>query len=347
VRAKLKPLSKQVIVITGASSGIGLTTARRAVREGARVVLAARNRDALADVARDLEHQGAEVAYVAADVSQRADVERIAQTAIERFGGFDTWVNNAGVSIYGRIEETPVDDMRQLFETDFWGVVHGSLAAVGHLKRRGGALINVGSVVSDRAVPLQGVYSASKHAVKGFTDALRMELEKQRAPVSVTLIKPAAIDTLYSEHAKNLLPNEPSLPPPVYAPETVAEAILHAAQHPVRDVFVGGGAKLMAAAAYFVPRLMDRYMNLTMFRAQQRGPRRRRRRDHNLYGPARDGRERSGQAVHVMERSAYTRAALHRPTTALTALGAIAIGALVWQRMHAGNARRAALRPYT
>ena len=225
---KLKKLSEQVMVITGATSGIGLVTAREAARRGAKLVLAARSEGALGRLAGEINAAGGEAVHAAADVGREEDVRRIAETALARFGRVDTWVNNAGVSIYGRIVDTPVEDMRRLFETNFWGVVYGSRVAAEILRQRGGALINVGSVLSDRAIPVQGVYSASKHAVKGFTDALRMELEEEGAPVSVTLIKPSTIDTPYTKHAKNLLEDkEPALPPPVYAPETVAEAILH------------------------------------------------------------------------------------------------------------------------
>jgi NAD(P)-dependent dehydrogenase (short-subunit alcohol dehydrogenase family) len=115
-----------------------------------------------------------------------------------------------------------------VFETNYWGTVHGCRVALEHLRHRGGALINVGSVLSKRAFPMQGAYSASKHAIKGFTDALRMELMRDRAPVSVTLIKPAAIDTRHAHHAKNYLPMQPKNPPPLYAPEVVARVVLHA-----------------------------------------------------------------------------------------------------------------------
>jgi hypothetical protein len=169
---------------------------------------------------------------------------------MERFGRIDTWVNNAGVSIFGRNEDIPLEDMQRLFQTNYWGVVHGSLEAVKHMKTRGGgAIINLGSELSDRSIPLQGMYSASKHAVKAFTDSLRMELEKEGAPISVTLVKPAAIDTMFAVHAKNYMDKEPALPPPVYAPELVAKSILYAAQHPKRDVFVGGAAKALSAGA--------------------------------------------------------------------------------------------------
>jgi len=257
VAVKLKPLSEQVIVITGASSGIGLATAKLAARRGARVVLAARSRDALAQAVDEIKQGGGEAVFVVADVAKRSEVEAIAATAQDRFGGFDTWVNNAGVGIWGRIDEVEEADMRRLFDVNFWGMVYGSETAVAQLKQRGGALINVGSVASDRALPIQGIYSASKHAVKGFTDALRMELEAEGAPVSVTLIKPAAIGTPMPQHVRNLSTQEAKFPPPVYAPEEAAETILRAAEHPTRDAFVGGAGTLISALGFAAPRLMD------------------------------------------------------------------------------------------
>src|SRR5215207_3805846 len=254
---KLKKLSEQVVVITGASSGIGLVTAREAARRGAKLVLVARAEDSLRQLAGEINSAGGAAIHVAADVGREEDVRRVAEEALARFGRIDTWVNNAGVSIYGRILDTPFEDMRRLYETNFWGVVYGSVVAAEILRQRGGALINVGSTVSDRAIPLQGVYSSSKHAVKGFTDALRMELEEAGAPVSVTLIKPAAINTPFPQHAKNYTEHEPKLPAPVYPPEEVASVILHAAQRPMRDVYVGGAGPAMSVFSRFAPRLMD------------------------------------------------------------------------------------------
>ena len=263
MKVKLKKLNKQVMVITGASSGIGLVTARMAAQRGARLVLVARSEKALKQLADEINQNGGEAIYLVTDVGDEQQVRRISETAIGRFGGFDTWVNNAGVSIYGRMFDVPLEDERRVFDTNFWGVVYGSLVAARHLRGRGGAIINVGSTLSDRAIPLQGIYSASKHAVKGFTDALRMELEEEGAPVSVTLIKPGAIDTPYRQHAKNYLPMEPNLPAPVYAPEIVAETILHCAEHPERDVFAGGGGKAISALGKYAPRLTDKMMALT------------------------------------------------------------------------------------
>ena len=251
-----KRLGAQTIVITGATSGIGLATATLAARRGANLVLAARSVDGLDDVAAKLGRSD-RVITVQADVGIRADVERIASRAIEAFGGFDTWVNNAGQTIYGRLEEVSEEDLRALMEVNFWGAVNGSLVAVSHLKRRGGALINIGSIGSDFAFPLQGMYSASKHAIRGFTDALRMELEQEGAPVSVTLIKPASIDTPLPQRARNYMDREPDLPPPVYRPREVAEAILSAAASNRRDVYVGGGGKAISVMAALAPRLFD------------------------------------------------------------------------------------------
>ncbi len=307
---KLKKISGQVVVITGATSGIGLATARLAAKQGAKVVLSARNEDALRKIEAELKAGGAEALAVVADVGNQKEVENVAAMAIDTFGGFDTWVNNAGVSAYGRLEEVPIEDLRRIMDTNLWGVVHGSLAAVKHLKQHGGALINVGSVLSDRAIPLQGMYCASKHAVKGFTDALRMELEEEGSPVVVTLIKPSAINTPYTKHAKNFMETEPKNPAPVYAPGVVARAIIFSAQHPQRDVIVGAGGLALSGLGQTVPRMTDRYMEATMFKGQKSG-RPRSNRGDSLHAPSRDGEERGDYRGRELKSSAYTAAKLH------------------------------------
>jgi NAD(P)-dependent dehydrogenase (short-subunit alcohol dehydrogenase family) len=344
MKVQLKKINEQVLVITGASSGIGLVTARTAARRGARLVLAARNEDALRRLTDEITAAGGEAIHVVADVGREEDVRRVADQAVARFGGFDTWVNNAGVSIYGRLLDVSDEDHRRLFETNFWGVVNGSRVAAEHLRSRagdGGAIINVGSTLSDRAIPIQGMYCASKHAVKGFTDALRMELEEEGAPISVTLVKPAAIDTPYKEHAKNYLPREPENPPPVYAPEVVAEAILHCAAHPVRDVFAGGGAKLFSALGHYAPRLTDKVMEWALFKIQQRDEPERDRASHSLYEPTDGLRERGGYQGHVAESSLYTKAALHPVAAAAVAAGAgLTVAALLRPAFANGSRRR-------
>ncbi|HEX8910916.1 MAG TPA: SDR family oxidoreductase [Humisphaera sp.] len=337
---KLKPLAEQVIVITGASSGIGLSTARMAARKGAKVVAVARNAEALAELEREVAGSGGTLSHVAADVSQREEVDRIVATTIKRHGGFDTWVNDAAVSIYGRLEQIPADEARRLFDVNFWGYVHGSLAAARHLRGRtgaAGAIVNVGSTVSERAMPLQGMYAASKHAVKGFTDALRMELEEEGAPVSVSLVKPGSINTPFTEHARNHMDRQPTYPPPVYDPSVVASVILHCAEHPTRDAFAGWGGKKNALMGRVAPRLTDLVMERMHF-ASQRKDEPPRRPQGNLYAHAGGGpRERGDYAGHVRRTSAFSQASLHPGLTA-TVLGTagllLAAGAL------AGSGRR-------
>jgi short-subunit dehydrogenase len=322
---ELKPVKDQVIVITGASSGIGLVTARRAAKIGARLVVAARNETALESLVNEIRSAGGEAIAVKADVGHELDVAEIARAAIETFGGFDTWVNNAGIGLYGEMLEIPHKDSRRLFDTNFWGVVYGSLTAARNLRRRqgeyGGAIINVGSEVSERAIILLGMYSASKHAVKGFTDALRMELEAAKAPIVVTLVKPAAINTPFPKHARNYLDREPMLPAPVYAPEVVADAILHCAQVPERDVFVGGAAKLHAAQATLAPRLTDWDMEKNLAKKQQSDEAAHDRQDA-LYQPTSSLEERGNSPHHVRESSVYTQAVLHPWLTRTLVLGA-------------------------
>jgi NAD(P)-dependent dehydrogenase (short-subunit alcohol dehydrogenase family) len=339
MKPRLKPLDHQVIVITGGSSGIGLATARRAAEKGAKLVLAARNEDSLVEIRDQLQALGAEVEYVTADVGDPEDVRRVAQTAINRFGGFDTWINDAAAATYGKILDTPVEDHRKVFETNYWGMVHGSLEAVEHLRSRpgGGKLINLGSVLSDFAVPEQGPYVASKHAVKGFTHALRIEMRQMRLPVSVTLIKPSAIATPYKDHARNRMDQPARLPPPLYGPNVAADAILYACQHDVRDLTVGFAGRGQQLFQEYLPDWAD-----AMFAAfgtelqKDRRPGEVIHRDGNLYRPKPDGEERSDQRF-VRNFSVYTAAQTHpRTTTALAVIGgALAVGALITDRRRA------------
>jgi short-subunit dehydrogenase len=271
MKIRLKPIAEQVIVITGASSGIGLATAMLAAHQGARVVMAARSRSTLEHIAREIVAGGGNAVAVAADVSLREDVERIAQTALDRYGHVDTWINNAGLSIYGRLDEVPEKESRRLFDINFWGVVHGSLVALPLLKvNQSGALINVGSEVSDAAVPMQGMYTASKHAVKGFTDALRIELEADEAPVSVTLVQPTAVDTPFPEHAANYMSQAPKLPTPMIQAQEVASAILDAATDPTREVKVGAMSIINTTMAKLLPGLADGMAKKQMGRQQRK-----------------------------------------------------------------------------
>jgi short-subunit dehydrogenase len=342
MQLKLKPLSAQTIVITGATSGIGLCTARMAANRGANVVVVARNEEALQELVEEISTSGGSATYAIADVADEDALRRAAETARQRFGSIDTWVNNAGTSIYGRIMDVPTEDLRRLFETNVWGVVYGSRIAVDNLRERGGALINVGSEASDAAVPLQGMYSASKHAVKGFTDALRMEVEADKLPISITLIKPTAIHTPFPENAKNYLEYEPRLPAPLYAPELVAEAILHCAENPTRDFFVGGMAKVHSSMALNTPRLHE-MMNESMIDTMQNsGEPADANRSDGLYDTNSRLAERGAQDRFVLEHSVYQKAKLHPALTATIAVaGGVALAAWLGSKVSSSTGLRA------
>ncbi|WP_374472726.1 SDR family oxidoreductase [Phenylobacterium sp.] len=327
MRLKLKPLAEQVVVITGASSGIGLATARAASARGASVVLVARNEEVLQQVRREIEAAGGRADAVAADVGDPDQVEAVVAAAEVRFGGFDTWVNDAGVGIYGELEKVAFADHERLFRTNYFGVVNGTLAAVRHLRARGepGAVINVGSVLSDVGSPMLGAYAASKHAVKGFTESLRMELIREKAPVSLSLIKPSSISTPFPEHMKNLTDATPQVPPVRYAPEVVADAILHAATHPVRQMTVGFGSRPMVLTTAAAPPIADRlFARLIPPLSRRRGrdwP------DDGLRSPTYDGHTET-PAYRGRRFSLYTEVQKH-PMLALGAGLALA-GAAMW-----------------
>lgn len=326
----LKPLSEQVIVITGASSGIGLVTARMAAAQGAKVVAVARNEEALQELVAELEGKGQTAIYVAADVGREEEIERVAEVTIAKFGTFDTWVNNAGVSIFGRAMEVTTADMKRMFDTVYWSVVYGSKAAVRHFTERGvpGALINVGSIFGDRGVVVQSTYSSAKFAVHGWTENLRMELEKEKAPVSVTLIHPGRIDTPYNEHAQSYLDKQPVHRGMIYPPEAVAEAILHTAAHPKRDMFVGSQARLGALFGNLVPRLTDKAFELIMFRGQQSHDRPSQPMEAGaLHEPGYGMHERGTNEGFVRGGSLYVKASKHPLVSTAAVAG---LGMLVW-----------------
>ena len=336
----LKSLENQVVVLTGASSGIGLATARRLGARGASLVLVSRDEAALEEVARGVEADGGRALVVTADVGDPEAVASVRERAVERFGRIDTWINDAGVAIYGATTDVPWEDQRRLFDTNYWGVVAGSLEAVRQFRRQreagssaAGKLVNVGSVLSDRAMIFQGPYSASKHAVKGFTDALRMELEEAGEPVSVTLIKPGAIDTAYMEHARNFMEIEGTRnPPPSYDPALVADAIEHACENDPRDLVIGGGGWIVGKLGQIAPALTDAAMKATGRFLQTSGePPRPGMRD-NLYSPSRDGAVRADMPPIVPvigpRRTSLLLEAQKRPLTGI-ALGGLAVAGLL------------------
>lgn len=334
---RYKPLREQTIVITGASSGIGLATARRAARNGAHVVLASRNGQALRRICDEINRQGGgRAAHAVADVGDEAQVRRIVDLAVREFGGFDTWVNNAGVVVFSRLTDLPTRDHERLFRTNYWGMVFGSLAAVEHMRRRpdGGTLINVSSINADTPVPILGAYSASKAAVKAYSDALRMELRDQGIPVRVTVIKPSGIATPISEHGRSHTGERGRIMPPLYDPEVVARTILQAARRPARNVVVGGVGVAGSLARMIAPRLGDRAIGWLLPRVEASGqppsP------TDNLHSAGRDGEVYLDGERQGLRYSPYTGARMHPfGTLAVVAAGAALVG-LAWRSERQG-----------
>lgn len=307
---KLKPLHQQVLFITGATSGIGLATVHRAVEQGAKVFMVARNEEELQRIQDDMRHKGYDTAFAVVDVAEQDQLQFAVDQCVSTFGGIDTFVNNAGISIYGKVLDTTIDEAKRLFDTNFWGVVNGCKVAVPVLKISGGVLINIGSVLSNVALPIQGLYSASKHAVKGYTDALRRELLAEKAPIQVTLIMPSAIDTPYPEHARSHI-GEPMHTPPVYAADVVAKAILKCAVKPTRELGVGSSAFLFPLIDKLFPTLQDRMMARGYMEDGQRRKKGHVEREHgdagNLFiAPTKEGSQDGHYSGHVMKSSLMT-----------------------------------------
>lgn len=334
--AKLKPLEDQTIVVMGASSGIGLSVATMASERGANVVLVSRNGEALAKICDELRAKGHRADFIVADAGVREQVRDVVETVIARHGGFDTWINNSGVGIYARLDETTDEDHEKIFQTNYWGVVYGCTESLKHLRQHGGALIVTGSISSDVPAPILGAYTASKHAVKGFVNSLRLELIHDDAPVSLTLIKPSGINTPFGRHARNYMDHASQVPPPVYSPQTVARAMLHAAERPTRELVIGGSGRSLIALVQWLPRLADRILSFMFFKTavdRDRPPR-----ETEALHKAGDGGKMLGdQQGLMMKHSTYTAAKSHPKAT--LGIGLATVAALVAARELSKNGR--------
>jgi short-subunit dehydrogenase len=262
---KLKPLFQQVIFITGASSGIGLATVGMAVQKGAKVFMVSRNEDELQRIQDDMRSKGFETAYAVADVAEYDQLQTAADSCIATFGRIDTWVNNAGITIYSKLMDTTEAEAKRLFDTNFWGMVNGCKAAVLAMGNTGGVLINIGSVLAKSVDSLQGVYTACEHAMKGYTDALREELRIDQIPIAVTLVLPGAVDTPFLHHARTDF-EPPELTSPVSTPHEVASVILACAVKPTAQTGVGLFSFLSPIMARIIP-----YMRKGFKEARQAG----------------------------------------------------------------------------
>jgi short-subunit dehydrogenase len=322
----LKPIQDQVVVILGASSGIGRETALRFAERGAKVVAASRSETGLNSLDREIKDKGGEVTPVICDVTDFAQVEQVADSAVQAYGRIDTWVNMAAVGGFSRFEETSLEEFRQIIDINLMGQVHGARAALLHLRREGrGALIALGSVESTVTIPLHSHYAATKHAVEGLMDGIRRELMADGVPISVTVIKPATINTPFFTNAMTKLGVKPMGPPPVYQPSVVADCILYAAAHPVRHLYAGGAAKMMATTQMLMPSVMDAMLAKVAIPAQKTDDTATGDVTGNLFETSDDDRVEGDLSDMASGFSPYTWLATHPGARALSAVGA-AIG---------------------
>lgn len=261
---------QRVVVITGASAGVGRATARRFAAPGVRIGLMARGRVGLEATVRELEAAGAEALAIPTDVSDPQQVEAAAEAIERSYGPMDVWINNAMVSVFSPVDELRPEEIRRVTEVTYLGTVYGTMSALKRmLPRNRGTIIQVGSALAYRGIPLQAAYCGAKHAIQGFTESLRCELMHERSRVRVTMIQMPALNTPQFEWVRNRLPSRPQPVPPIYEPELAAEAIYYSAKHPRREMYVGLPTVEAILGNRVIPGMLDRYLARNGYRSQQ------------------------------------------------------------------------------
>jgi NADP-dependent 3-hydroxy acid dehydrogenase YdfG len=261
---------ERVVVVTGASAGVGRAVARAFGQQGAKVGLIARTKEALEDAAREIERAGGEAMVLPLDVADWGAVERAADDVVARWGRIDVWVNDAMVSVFSPVKEMQPEEYRRVTEVDYLGYVHGTKAALKHmLPRDEGQVIQIGSALVYRSIPLQSAYCASKAAIRGFTDSLRCELYHDRSHVKLSMVQLPAVNTPQFDVVRSRLPNHPQPVPPIFQPEVIARAVLYVADHPTRELWVGWSAVKAILGQKLIPGLLDRYLGRMGYSAQQ------------------------------------------------------------------------------
>ena len=251
----------EVVVITGASAGVGRATAQRFAKDGARVALLARDNPALEHAAKEVRELGGTALPIAVDVSDPAQVEAAAERIEQELGPIDIWINSAMATVFAPVSETPAEEFRRATEVTYLGTVHGTLAALKRMRSRNrGSIVQVGSALAYRAIPLQAAYCGAKFAIRGFTDALRVELLHDRSKVHVTMVQLSAFNTPQFEWARNRLHGRPQPVPPIFQPELAAKGVHWAAHHRRREVCVGFPAVKAIAINKWFPSLVDRVL---------------------------------------------------------------------------------------
>jgi NAD(P)-dependent dehydrogenase (short-subunit alcohol dehydrogenase family) len=260
----------RTVVVTGASAGVGRATAAAFGALGDRVALIARGEEGLAGAARDVERGGGRALILPCDVADAAAVDAAAQRAEDELGPIDVWVNDAMAAVLAFVHETDPADFRRVTEVTYLGCVHGTMAALKRMRPRDrGVIVQVGSALSYRAIPLQASYCGAKFAIRGFTDALRTELMHEGSGVRVTMVQLPGLNTPQFTWVRTTLRRQPRPVPPIYQPELAADAILTAAGHPRRELWLGANTAVTIVGNFLAPWLADRYLAKTNVKAQQ------------------------------------------------------------------------------
>jgi short-subunit dehydrogenase len=323
---RFKPIDQQVVVLMGASSGIGRETAIRFAKRGAKVVVSARNGGALRSLVGEIRHNGGEALAVPADVAEFEQVKAVTDRAVEEYGSLDTWVHLSGVGLYATFDQTESEEFKRIINVNLMGQVYGTMVALPHLKREGrGALIHISSVEAKRSAPYHSAYAASKHGIDGFLESLRVELKREGWPIGVTNVMPAAINTPFFSSSRTKLGVKPMGVPPIYQPNTVADVILYAAEHPTREIVAGGAGKAMLLTQRISPRLMDRLMLHTGFGSQKTDEPKHEDDPHNLFKAIDDDRIEGDFSDRSHSRSLHNWLETH-PLVRRAVLAGIALG---------------------
>jgi NAD(P)-dependent dehydrogenase (short-subunit alcohol dehydrogenase family) len=264
-------MTTQTVVVTGASAGIGRATACAFGARGDRVALIARGQAGLDGAARDVKAAGGTALPISADVADYGQVTAAARQIEQRFGPVDVWVNVAFTSVFAPFEEITAAEFRRVTEVSYLGFVHGTMAALALMRPRDqGTIVQVGSALGERSIPLQSAYCGAKHAVNGFTSSLRCELRHENSGVHVTVVQMPAVNTPQFSWVRSRLPNHPQPVPPIYQPEVAARGVLFAADHPRRrEYWVGASTTATLVANRIAPAVLDRYLARTGYSSQQ------------------------------------------------------------------------------
>ena len=274
----------RTVVITGASAGVGRATARAFAREGARIGLLSRDRERLETARLEVEQLGGTAMILVADVADAAAVEQAAELVERELGPIDVWVNNAMTSVFSPFSQVTPEEFRRVTEVTYLGAVYGTMAALRRmLPRDRGTIVQVGSALSDRSIPLQAAYCGAKHGMRGFTDSIRCELIHEKSDVHITMVQLPAMNTPQFEWVKSRLPNKPQPVPPIFQPEVAADAIVWASRHRRREVYVGMPTVKAMWGNKFIRGLLDRYLGKTGYDSQQTDQPERPERPSNLW----------------------------------------------------------------